>query len=339
MDDLSPLHGATDSGPEPLHDFSTNANPVPPCPAVRAAAVTRDPDPAYTALRAGLAAAHGVSPDRIVVGAGASELILRLVRRHDGTVTVLGPTFSEYARCARLEDRRLREVTNPGLYLKIAAERESLGFVCWPNNPTGELWPTEFLERAAVSHTLVLDLAYAPLCAEVPDARLRSVMARSICLHAPNKAFGLTGVRAAYAVLPAPDPRLGWLAPSWVLDAAGEAFLRATVEPEARQWLAACRPLIAKMRCELAAGLRGLGCEVRESPATFLLARVGEATAVTRELRARGLRVRDATSFGLPEHIRVSAAPLAAQERLLSELSELLPHRACVARQSTDISP
>src|ERR1700730_17789552 len=83
MPNLDPVHGGTDSMPDPRYDFSSNANPLGPCPsvlaAVRSADVTRYPDPLYAKLRATLAAQHKTTPDRIVIGAGASELILRLI--------------------------------------------------------------------------------------------------------------------------------------------------------------------------------------------------------------------------------------------------------------------
>src|SRR6202041_2740428 len=100
MASLRPMHGGTDSLPEPRFDFSSNANPLGPCPsvlaAVRNADVTRYPDPEYPHLRAALADFHRTAPERIVVGAGASELNRRLISRINGTVQQLGPTFSEY---------------------------------------------------------------------------------------------------------------------------------------------------------------------------------------------------------------------------------------------------
>src|SRR6202521_5437692 len=60
MPNLDPVHGGTDSMPDPRYDFSSNANPLGPCPsvlaAVRSADVTRYPDPMYAQLRATLAA-------------------------------------------------------------------------------------------------------------------------------------------------------------------------------------------------------------------------------------------------------------------------------------------
>ena len=323
MAEPSPMHGGTDAGPEPRWDFSTNANALGPCPsvlrAVQAADLTRYPDPRYTELRAVLAAAHATAPVRIAVGAGASELILRLVRAVPGPVLLLGPTFSEYARCARMEGRAVVEAHSPEAFLDHQRRHAGLGFLCWPNNPTGAVWPAEFIARAAAGGRLVVDLAYAPLCAEgVIDA---AAAAGAALLHAPNKAFGLTGVRAAYAVTPARWPALDALAPSWVIGPAGVAFLAASVTAAAQGWLAECRPVLAAWRRALAEGLAGCGLEVRESPATFLLARVGDAGGVTRRLRALGLRVRDASSFGLPEWIRLAAAPPEWRAALLAALT------------------
>jgi histidinol-phosphate aminotransferase len=327
MGERAPLHGGTDSGPEPRWDFSTNANALGPClsvlRAVRDADLSRYPDPLYARLRAVLAAHHAVAPDRIVIGAGASELIMRLVRAGPGPVLLLGPTFSEYARCAALGGHRVVEATTPDEFILLQREHGGVGFICWPNNPTGESWPLDFVRAAATCGNVVVDLAYAPLSPDL--ASVDNAAASAIRLYAPNKSFGMTGLRAAYAVTPRAMPHLASLAPSWVIGPDGVAFLEASVGDEALAWLAACRPTLASWRGELAEGLAHLGLPVRQSPATFLLARVGAATPIAALLRARGLRVRDATSFGLPAWIRVAAAPPEQQRALLTALAEVCP--------------
>lgn len=70
LDDvLRPIHGGTDEGPEPLYDFSTNANALGPNPValayLRRADPSRYPDPLYRRLRRALAEAHGVSPEQL----------------------------------------------------------------------------------------------------------------------------------------------------------------------------------------------------------------------------------------------------------------------------------
>lgn len=327
MGRLEPVHGGTDSLPEPRYDFSSNANPLGPCPsvlaAVRAADLSLYPDPHYTRLRTRLAAFHGVSPDRVVVGAGASELILRLIRRIPGTVQQLVPTFSEYARGAKLSGRALVSLRSPAAFLRAQARHRGLGFLCWPNNPTGDCWPADFVRQAGKTGPLVLDLAYAPLCDPAEAAEIEGAAEAAYRLYSPNKAFGLTGVRGAYVIAPRGDPKLADAAPSWVIGREAVAFLESCIEPRARTWLGGALPKVQQLRAHLATSLQQAGMAVRESPATFLLANVGDAARVTTELRGRGIRVRDTSSFGLPQWIRLSGQPPDAQKALLKALKAL----------------
>lgn len=326
-DVLTPIHGGPDSGPEPRYDFSTNANALGPDPfaleAIRAADPSRYPDPRYTRLHAELAAYHGVEADQVAVGSGTSELIHRLARWRwlRGPMLILPPTFSEYARAAQPAELPLLRAQSPREYLELLP-RATLAFLCVPNNPTGEVY--DFLEEAArragrEKVALVLDLAYHPLTQEPPP--LPEGVWR---LYSPNKAHGLTGERAAYLLAPHDLTHFRNLAPSWALSVHGEAFLRAVLQPASQGWLEATRQTLWRWRAELAAGLRALGLEVREGAANFLLVRVGQATAVARALRLRGVRVRDGTSFGLPEWLRLSAQAPQARQALLESLQEVL---------------
>jgi len=321
-------HGGTDSMPDPRYDFSSNANPLGPCPsvlaAVRNADVTRYPDPLYTNLRQVLASHHQTTPDRIVVGAGASELILRLIRCMEGDVRQLAPTFSEYAHGARLAGRRLISTSSPAEFLRAQAESPGVGFVCWPNNPTGDLWPVEFVSAAAAAGPLVVDMAYAALCESRHAASIEAAATNAYRLYSPNKAFGLTGVRGAYLITPRIDQRIESAAPSWVIGRDAVAFLEAVCQPEAREWLRQGLPQLGRWRARLAASLQQLGLPVRESPATFLSAQVGDAPRIAAHLRSRDVRVRDLSSFGLRQWIRLSAQPPAAQKALRTALQSAL---------------
>jgi histidinol-phosphate aminotransferase len=328
MASLEPEHGGTDALPEPRYDFSSNANALGPCPwalaAVRSADVTRYPDPLYTDLRAKLASFHQTTPDRIVVGAGASELILRLIRRTEGTVQQLAPTFSEYSRGAALEKRRLISACSPAAFVRAQRKYPGIGFVCWPNNPTGELWPLDFVSAAATAGALVVDMAYAPLLEAPHREAIEAAATLAYRLYSPNKAFGMTGVRGAYLIAPSADRHLANRAPSWVIGRDAVAFLEAACEPRAREWLAQGIPQLKRWRARLAFSLQGLGVYVRESPATFLLAKVGDAARISSQLRNHEVRVRDCSSFGLPQWIRLSAQPPSAQKALLTALKSVL---------------
>lgn len=328
MIDLAPLHGGTDSLPEPRYDFSSNANSLGPCPpvlaAVRAANVSRYPDPLYVRLRERLAAWHGTSADRIVVGAGASELILRLIRHFDRTVLQLAPTFSEYARGAGIARKRLISASSAETFLRAQTRQRCLGFLCCPNNPTGEVWSPSLIATAARQGPLVIDLAYASLCGSTQAAEIEGAAADAWRLYSPNKALGLTGIRGAYLIAPRAVRRLAEEAPSWVIGRDAVAMLESSLEPPAREWLADSIPRLWRWRTQLAEGLRRLRLQVRESPATFLLVDVGEAGRISKRLREGGIRARDATSFGLGRWLRLSAQPPPARKALLAALAQWL---------------
>jgi histidinol-phosphate aminotransferase len=170
----------------------------------------------------------------------------------------------------------------------------------------------------------VVDMAYAPLCDAQHAAGVEAAAAGAYRLYSPNKAFGLTGVRAAYLITPAVDRHLASLAPSWVIGPDAVAFLEATCESRAREWLGQGIPQLKRWRARIAFSLQQLGISVRESPATFLLAKVGDAARIAAELRDREVRVRDCSSFGLPQWIRLSAQPPSAQRALLAALKGAL---------------
>jgi len=143
-------------------------------------------------------------------------------------------------------------------------------------------------------------------------------------LHGPSKTHGLPGVRAAYLLAPCDLAPFRDLAPSWVLSVHGEAFLRAVLQPASQNWLRTTQKTLWRWRAELADGLRELGLEVREGTAHFLMVRVGAAASVAQALRLRGVRVRDCTSFGLPEWLRLSAQAPEARQALLESLQKVL---------------
>ncbi len=316
-------HGGADDGPEPRYDFSTNANALGPNPAVleaiRNTDLSRYPEPTYRELRVWLADDLGVSPEAVVVGAGVSELIFRLVGLLGGPVLTQPPTFGEYALAAGAMGQEVQKARDPAAFLRLLPGA-ALAFLCVPNNPTGEVLDDTFLQRAASvaarsGTVLALDLAYLPLSevtVVLPDSAL--------LLFSPNKAHGLTGIRAGYARVPDPDlaGALRNRAPSWVLGALGAAFLGASLSPEARRWLSRTVPRLHAWRRSLARGLADLGYPVIEGKANFLMARLGRAAA--ERLRRQGIRVRPLGDKGLPAWARLAALGPVAQAALFDVL-------------------
>lgn len=326
MDDGFLMHGGADAQGVAAWDFSTNANACGPCPeavqALQAADRRHYPDPAYTDLRALLGAWHGVAPQQVLIAASASELIQRITQYawRSGLRQVVLPQYSygDYARAAQAW----------GLEAVGAASADlaALHWACQPSSPLGrmdaalECWPQQVWPAASLR---VIDCAYVPLRLDgrgLPQVRS---LAQAWQLWTPNKALGLTGVRAAYAIAPpgqAPAlAALGQLAPSWPLGADGVALLTAWVQPSVQQWVADCRAVLADWKAQQIALCQDLGWEVLPgSLANYFCARlpVADVTAALQNLRCQGVKLRDCASFGLPGCVRLGVLAPPAQQAL-----------------------
>lgn len=274
------VHGGPDALGVPTHDFSTNSNACGPCPdvltALQQADATRYPDPAYTALRAALAALHGVAPDRIVVAGSASEFIHRITTwaRLQGLAHVLLPphSYGDYAQAAQAHGLAVRRRGAGDLDGAHGAHDASttLHWACEPASPLGTVDAALAAWHAdpAPGHPgrlRVLDCAYRPLVLESADPA-PPLPASAWQLWSPNKAVGLTGVRAAYAVAPAGAEgtvlALQGLASSWPVGAHGVALLHAWATPAVQQWVAACLPTLRQWKVRQQALCAALGWAV-----------------------------------------------------------------------------
>lgn len=343
---IGSVHGGPDDGPLIVHDFSTNANPLGPSPAVamalQAAERARYPDPQYRALRARLARWHGVAPRRVLPTAGTSEAIRRLTlaafTQGIRTVWLPQPGYADY-RCAALalgmlvRDYRSGEVLLRGLAEDIAhTHTHTLVWLCEPCNPTGQSLPAAFwsaLVHVAARRSLVLaiDRAYEPLRLEGVDPMPLALARQAWQCFSPNKALGLTGVRAGYMLAPAHDaeallPRVESLAPSWVLSAEGVAMLDALPAAATQSCLAQSRRTLAQWAHAQRDALQALGWRQQPSVVPFWLVQPVEQGEALRQcmadLRAQGIKLRDATSFGLPGWVRVSAQAPQDQQALVN---------------------
>jgi threonine-phosphate decarboxylase len=344
------VHGGLDLGelrglglrPEDVLDFSANVNPYGPPPAVREALASvpldRYPDRDCLELRDALADSLGVSAACILPGNGASELIwlvaLAFLQPGD-RVFVLGPTFSEYARAARLVRARVFTCRAPpeqgfipdlGVIAgRLRSLRPRLVFLCNPNNPTGTVLPPDEIAAWARRHPrtlFVVDEAYLAFAAG-SDSPLAFPAENVLVLRSLTKDCGLAGLRLGYAV-GAEDliAALRQAQPPWSVNAlaqvAGVAALR---DPDHRR---ASLERLARAKQELVAGLTRLGLEPVPSAVHFFLLRARDGAAFRQALLRRGILVRDCASFGLPAHVRIAARRPAENERLLHVVREVL---------------
>ena len=330
------LRGRTPYGAPQLEvavRLNTNENPHPPSPSlvadladkVTAAArlLNRYPDREALTLRTELATylteSTGVALGTRQVWAanGSNEVLQQLLMAFGGPGrTALGfdPTYSMHrliseatgTRWLGLERLAGFRLEPEQASLVVREHAPDVVFLCSPNNPTGTALDLEVVEAVydAAPGLVVVDEAYAefatrPSAVTLLDGRPRLVVTRTM-----SKAFAFAGARVGYL---AADPdvvdalhlvRLPYHL-SAITQAAALAALAHTEE------LLATVQVVREQRDRLVTELRGLGLEVVDSDANFVLfGEFGDQRATWQGLLDRGVLVRD---VGLPGWLRVTA--------------------------------
>jgi histidinol-phosphate/aromatic aminotransferase/cobyric acid decarboxylase-like protein len=280
--------------PAAVLDLSASLNPFAPDVAKLAErhldALHRYPD--VGAAEAQLADALDLPPERVVLTAGGSQAIA-LVAAHVGAGWVDEPDFSLY--------RRHLPRLDPGAPVWRSD----------PHNPSGRLAPGG--ERAGV-----WDEAFLPVSA---SAWTRGRAGWN--LGSLTKAFGCPGLRLGYALAPsaADAAALRELRPAWAVSSLACAVLPDLLErSDPPGWTRT----IATARADLAAALARHGLAPLPSDAPWVL--VPGAAGLRDRLAPHGVVVRDCTSFGLPDHVRIAVPDAEGLERLDRALAAAAAH-------------
>jgi histidinol-phosphate aminotransferase len=304
--------------------------------ATLAESVNRYPAPA-DALRAALAARHGVQPDCVLIGAGSAELVtLAWHALTDGTRSVFFhvPAFELYPLLAR-------RCATPVITLPMAPEacceraldllafdeQVSLVALSNPHNPTGALVPRRAVERLArriPPTTVVLnDEAYVEYADLDPDdAAVADLcdLPNVLTTRTFSKLYGLAGLRVGYAIgAPALLGRLAALQTPFTVTALATAgALAALNDPEQP---AGRRATNAAGRSRLSSALQRQGFAVRPSAANFVYCTPPGAPSSlwAARLLDHGVRVHTAG-----DALRITVGPSAEQDRLLDAVEAIL---------------
>ncbi|MDT5220978.1 MAG: histidinol-phosphate aminotransferase [Mycobacterium sp.] len=212
---LDGLPNATDS-----FALSLNENPFPPLPTVRSALMrsievaNRYPEFLPERLRRLIAGHIGVRDEQVVLGAGASGVVmqaLHAVTRPGDRIVLSEPTFDGYPIFARMA--RLASVTVPldkrGYHdleaMAEAARDARVVVLCRPHNPTGTVESAaevlRFLRRIPDDTVVLLDEAYIEFVAaqhRIDGPDLIRCFPNVVVLRTFSKAYGLAGLRIGY---------------------------------------------------------------------------------------------------------------------------------------------
>lgn len=340
-------HGGDVWGRGGVLDFSANLNPLgPPASVLEAARAAvseadRYPDPLCPALREAIAARDGASPEQVVCGAGAAELIFRLcLALRPRRALVTAPAFSEYERalslCGCAVSRWPLSPENgfrlDGDILQAIDGALDLVFLCNPNNPTGALTGRGLLARIAaacekagallVVDECFLELTGSPLAGEPFHAGPGVFLLRAF-----TKTYAIPGLRLGYGLCadPALIERLHGTGQPWaVSNVAQAAGLAACACPD---WPGRGRALLRRERPALYKALSALALEVFPGTANYLLFRAPGCFDLRERLLERGVLIRACGNFeGLSnDYYRVCVRAAAENAVLLRALREVLP--------------
>lgn len=347
--------------PENVIDFSANSNPYGPhesvlkavsC-AVTAANLGHYPDRDCLALLNVLSVAEAVPENYLLPTNGASELIQLIAlafvtpgSRH----LILSPTFGEYGRAIHLMGGLITEhhPNNPKLRFDIEAVVDAIRefrpasiWLCNPNNPTGQSWTMEELAhlRSAVpdNQTLwIIDESYRYFVRENhlrPAARPAGSVERvisdhwsksTIIIRSLTKEYSLAGLRLGYAI-GTPDliEALRDVQIPWSVNTLAQVAGVAALKPEVVGWRDESLAQLHRHAADLWKNLAALGFTVLPTSTTYALVEVGGAAQFRRALLPYGIIVRDCTSFGLPEYVRIAAQLPEDNEQLVSAIKKI----------------
>jgi histidinol-phosphate/aromatic aminotransferase/cobyric acid decarboxylase-like protein len=251
------------------------------------------PHGGYPRLEEAIARYAGVSPENVVLGAGADDLILLVTRAFAGPgdrVAIANdptyPMFQIAVWVARAE---------------IGNDDPALTICCRPNNPTGEL------DELPIARPLLVDEAYFEYAGQTAAGLIDDDV---IVIRTFSKVFGLAGARVGYALagrdVAAELNQRQHPAPLSTLSAAlAVAALQSPPD---------VRPVLEE-RERVAERLRGLGYEPLPSHANFLYVPVDEPQGLADQLVNQGLAVRPVRGG-----IRITIRNEQDDERLLAAL-------------------
>lgn len=300
----------------------------------------RYPDPACLNLKAGLKRANQVPEEaELLLGNGSDEIIqiLLMALKPGSVVLAPEPTFVMYRQISRslalpFVGIPLREddfsLDADALLEAIRTYNPAIVFLAYPNNPTGNLFDAQAVDRivAAASGLVVIDEAYAPYT----SASYMGQVGRhdNLLVMRTLSKLGLAGLRLGFMAGPAPWIReFDKLRLPYNINVLTQFSAAFALEHEAI--FAEQVRAIVRDRALLQQALASLGClRVYASEANFILIRLlrHDANSVFEKLKAAGILIKNLHAQGGPlsQCLRVTVGTPDENQQFLEAFSRIL---------------
>lgn len=284
-------------------------------------------------LRAALSDYYAVPPENLIVGNGSDELFDFIVKAYINPgeiIAVPSPTFVMHPFYGRINLGQVEEAPlteDFGLNVDgLLARKAKLTIVASPNNPTGNAFLKEALEKLLRDSKgiVVIDEAYA----EYGDQDFFRQAPRHenlIVTRTFSKGHGLAGLRIGYAVGPKEiiEP-LYRVKPPFTVNVISEHVAIAALRNPS--FLHHSVGVIRQERVRVSEELRHMGLLPVPTDANFLLVGLGRDSRTVRDrLKSTGILVRDMSDFpGLGRYLRVTLGTPEHNDRFLKALRTCL---------------
>ncbi len=302
-------------------DFSASINPLGPPPGVRGAIlaavdrIAHYPERNATGLRDRLAAAWNVSPRRVLLGNGATDLLFDWCR-WAGNGSIAAPAFGEFhtawpeAHLFPLTNREEWPMQGPVVFTR-------------PANPTGTLLPAGDLLRYARQRQdpVLVDESFLDFCEA--ESLLAAAQGNLFVLRSLTKFWALPGLRVGALV--GDVDAIAKQRPPWTVNVLAESAALAAVEDRAHA--ARTREFVHAEGRWLASQLAGLpGLSVWPPVANYLFVETARAAELTAFAESRHVLIRDCSDWpGFPcRAIRTAVRQRWENEILIAVLRECL---------------
>lgn len=300
--------------------------------------VNRYPDPQQNKLKAILSQIKGIATKNILLGNGSDEVLDLIFRAfcepNQDNIITLPPTYGMYSVLANINAIQIKAVQLSHSFqpqvahiLQATNRNSKILFLCSPNNPTGNSFSSESMEKLLIEFNgiVVIDEAYIDFSKEQSWLNRLEEFPNLIITQTLSKAYGMAGIRlgicyASEAIISV----LNTIKPPYNVNALTQQkaiellSIKDLANNQINTILEERRTLIEKLQAV------SFVSKIYPTDANFVLVHVDDATKRYNQLIEKGIVIRNRTTQpGCENTLRLTVGTKEENEILLNALLEI----------------